>query len=253
LNPETNDNLEQRTNDILKPLGTGVYHFSKSNSEENHYNQFKQKNSEPSPWSSKDKKDKDLNTEIVKPKDEISSGDEDVQGKDGQREFWAEYPSDLRNYKLSEIQDLCHEYKISIISHNRWELIGRLLRRFPREVVTETDLEKFSEVQLSNMCTGAYISNRGSKQELIKRLIKLLDNDPGQLATPAKPEDYQKHKVTVMDKTEPISKKRKTPEENSEIPENSDNRPQKKEKIPKSRNIPRNGTFPTHNHREPLL
>jgi len=99
-------------------------------------------------------------------KEEERRLDDDVEVKD------VSNPSELGSFSHEELQDLCRAYHISIVAKTKFELIGRLLVIFPQEVLTTEDLNKFTIKELRKMAAGAYISNRGGKENIVERLIK---------------------------------------------------------------------------------
>jgi len=161
----------------------------------------------------------------------------------------AEFPSELKKAIPEQLVQLCRDYRLSWVSRTKWELIGRLLIHFPKDVLIEEDLDKFSLDQLRQMCTGAWISNRGEKSALIERLIKYGTRNLLQPATPSKPrleekrtKKYRSRKPTDrahikhIDTPGKISKKRKL---RSDLDGTSDVEvpPLKKRKLPEPENF----------------
>jgi len=111
------------------------------------------------------------------------NGTQEEQGEDVEDVF-AQYPSDLANFHREELQDLCSENDLSTIAVNKYELIGRLLVVFPPEVLCEEELNKFEIKQLQKMASGACVSDKGEKIDIIRRLIKYGKNSPLEPPTP---------------------------------------------------------------------
>jgi len=84
-----------------------------------------------------------------------------------------------------------------------------MLVLFPDKVLTEDDLDKFSMDQLQKMCTGAWLSNRGSKTDLLSRLLKYGTQNKQIPTTPSKVDQwkrkYKSRKITVTDRNQLLS------------------------------------------------
>jgi len=122
---------------------------------------------------------------------------------------FARYPSELISFELAELQDLCRENHISVIAKNKYELMGRLLIVFPPEAITEDDLQRLEEKDLRKMATGAYISNKGKKSDIIRRLIKYGTKSSIEPPTPQRPgenrESRKLGRVTITDRVDPLT------------------------------------------------
>jgi len=118
-------------------------------------------------------------------------------------DVFTQYPSELSNFNLEELQDLCDENLLSIIAANKYELIGRLLVVFPPEVLKEEDLNKFEFKHLQKMASGACVSDKGEKKDIIRRLIKYGKKSPLEPPTP----------IQNTDTPRPNSRKRKLSDE----------------------------------------
>jgi len=114
---------------------------------------------------------------------------------------FVEFPSDLKKFNSLEIQQLCRDYRLSIVSQNKWQLIGRLLVAFPPSSVTPETLAPFSEEELSHMCSGAWISNRGSKSDLIQHLINYTLQDTQLFGEPQTRQQTDPKEMTFTSKS----------------------------------------------------
>jgi len=144
----------------------------------------------------------------------------------------AEVPSDLIETDFLDLQALCRESNVSVVARNKFELIGRLLTAFSPESLTDQEMDKFSLEQLQHMCSGAYLSSRGTKLDLITRLMKYGRKDIN-LPTPYKTEDFptrksKKGKVPVLDTISTIEASSRKRRASSSL----ENKNIKKQKIP---------------------
>jgi len=145
-----------------------------------------------------------------------------------------EFPSDLKKCSNAEIQQLCSEHQLSLVARNKWELIGRVLVLFPKEILTEENLDKFTHEQLMKMCSGAWVSNKGTKEDLIQRLIRYATQGRNHLVKVREKKKYKARKIGDSDRLShpnisPTPSKK--PSKKRPLDNKSNNPPPKKRKL----------------------
>jgi len=81
-----------------------------------------------------------------------------------------EVPLDLTQCKLAELRELANENKLKTTG-TKFELIGRLLRLFPANKLTEDSLSGFKLIDLKSMAKGADLPQVGSKSQIVGSLL----------------------------------------------------------------------------------